>query len=444
MAAHRLEHMFESLGRDRRMVLDAAVERRHAADRAEADLLALAAHWADLHAVVPGDEAAGLPLSGGPLGGREVLVPLAGDGTPAVADFAPGELGAALEISSHAASVLIGDALELRHRLPRLWERVQEGRLQAWRARQIAGHTKSLSRAAAAFVDAQVASVAHKIGLQRVLTPVDVAVRRFDLDAAAQREKARADGRGVWVSETMTDGTRSVFIEADAMDVRHFDESLDQVADTLGRLGDPDRKDVRRAKAVGVLADPQGALDLLSQGDDPQKDDHLPSAKGPGRPRATLHLHLSEAAVRSGSGTARVEGMGPVSLELVRGWLDRFDVTLRPVLDLDSRVSVDAYETPDEIRETVLLRNPCCPFPWCNNLSRHKDMDHIVPFVPPDDGGPPGQTAAHLLGSPCRRHHRYKTHGGWSYTMPEPGLYLWRSPMGQRYLVDHTGSTSLD
>ncbi len=24
--------------------------------------------------------------------------------------------------------------------------------------------------------------------------------------------------------------------------------------------------------------------------------------------------------------------------------------------------------------------------------------------------------------------------------MPEPGIYLWRSPAGRRYLVDHTGS----
>jgi hypothetical protein len=28
--------------------------------------------------------------------------------------------------------------------------------------------------------------------------------------------------------------------------------------------------------------------------------------------------------------------------------------------------------------------------------------------------------------------------------MPEPGLYLWRSPRGRRYLVDHTGTTNLD
>jgi hypothetical protein len=28
--------------------------------------------------------------------------------------------------------------------------------------------------------------------------------------------------------------------------------------------------------------------------------------------------------------------------------------------------------------------------------------------------------------------------------MPEPGIYLGRSPIGQRFLVDHTGTTHLD
>jgi len=27
--------------------------------------------------------------------------------------------------------------------------------------------------------------------------------------------------------------------------------------------------------------------------------------------------------------------------------------------------------------------------------------------------------------------------------MPEPGIYLWRSPADRRYLVDHTGTTTL-
>jgi len=132
-----------------------------------------------------------------------------------------------------------------------------------------------------------------------------------------------------------------------------------------------------------------------------------------------------------------------VIVDTIKDWVGRADVTVKPVLDLAGRASVDADEVPDQMSETVVLRNPCCPFPWCDNLSRNKDNDHIKPYVPPDDGGPPGQTTTHNLAPPCRRHHRLKTHGGWTYTMPEPGIYLWRSPAGRRYLVDHTGTTAL-
>ncbi len=40
-------------------------------------------------------------------------------------------------------------------------------------------------------------------------------------------------------------------------------------------------------------------------------------------------------------------------------------------------------------------------------------------------------------------HHRVKTHGGWQVTQPLPGIYLWRDPHGQAYLVDHTGTRTL-
>jgi hypothetical protein len=50
----------------------------------------------------------------------ERLVLLGGEGTPEVAEFAAAELGAELQMSPWAAAQLIGDALDLRHRLPRL------------------------------------------------------------------------------------------------------------------------------------------------------------------------------------------------------------------------------------------------------------------------------------------------------------------------------------
>ena len=39
-----------------------------------------------------------------------------------------------------------------------------------------------------------------------------------------------------------------------------------------------------------------------------------------------------------------------------------------------------------------------------------------------------------------RFHHRIKTHGTWTLRQPFDGLYLWRDPHGQVYLVDHTGT----
>ena len=59
---------------------------------------------------------------------------------------------------SHAAGLaLVAEAVELRHRLPRLWALVQDGRLQAWKARQVAQASTQLSADAVAFVDRHLA-----------------------------------------------------------------------------------------------------------------------------------------------------------------------------------------------------------------------------------------------------------------------------------------------
>ena len=132
---------------DASAVLDAVVERRRAADQAEADLLALAVHWVDLHPVTPEHPAATFPTqrSGGlasALGPAFFApAPLAGEGTPGVAEYAVEELAAALGLSHSAGLALVSEAVEVCYRLPRLWALVQDGRLQAWKARQVATAT---------------------------------------------------------------------------------------------------------------------------------------------------------------------------------------------------------------------------------------------------------------------------------------------------------------
>ncbi|MGH3884940.1 MAG: hypothetical protein ACRDRC_16265, partial [Pseudonocardiaceae bacterium] len=111
---------------DAAAALAVAAQARAAADRAEAVLLAVAAHYADLHPGPAVDRDDADPEGEGVgerLPGMERARVYGGEGCPEVAEFAPAELGAVLGISSYAAAELIGDALGLRHRLPLTWAR---------------------------------------------------------------------------------------------------------------------------------------------------------------------------------------------------------------------------------------------------------------------------------------------------------------------------------
>ena len=98
------------------------------------------------------------------------------------------------------------------------------------------------------------------------------------------------------------------------------------------------------------------------------------------RPRAIVYVHLSEAALLTGRGIARVEGVGPVlvsRLGLLIG--DRTQIILKPVIDLNNMPApVDSYEIPDVIREHLRLRQPVDVFPYAAGGSRRMDLDHTL------------------------------------------------------------------
>src|SRR5690349_7832367 len=164
-------------------LLALARNRKATEDRAAADLLVVAAQWADLHPPESIHSAAAFTVPG-----SEHEEPIAGEGAPLVAEFCLAELGGVLGTSTTAAKKLVGHALELRHRLPRLWALVLAARVPAWRARAVAERTihaaPALTRDAAAFVDAQVAAVAGKVGPAQLDRLVAEAVKRYDLAEA--------------------------------------------------------------------------------------------------------------------------------------------------------------------------------------------------------------------------------------------------------------------
>ncbi len=423
---------------------------RAAADRAEVDILQAAAHWADLHSELARATSPLLP-------GSEQLVCFGGEGTPGVAEFAPAELGVVLATSSAAAERLVGDALDLRHRLPRLWGRIVAGEVKPWIGRRTAEATRHLSRETVAVVDRRIARYAHALSWGRIEAIIRATWMEYDPEAAAVADKAAQGSLGVWVKDQSNEpGTKEIFIRAEAPDALRFNASIGGLATGLGTLGDTRPADERRAAAVGILANPQHALDLFTDIDtatghpeppaDPADDASTQAVRSgrakpvDTRPDVILYVHLTDEALQSETGVARVEQIGPVTVDRVKTWLGHANVTVKPIIDLNDQVPVDAYEIPDRIREAVHLTIPVDCFPYATSTRSTGDIDHTIPFVKPDEGGPPGQTGLGKLGPITRFHHRVKTHGDWQVAQPFTGVFVWCTPHGRYYLVDHTGT----
>ena len=96
------------------------------------------------------------------------------------------------------------------------------------------------------------------------------------------------------------------------------------------------------------------------------------------------------------------------------------------------------------MREAIRLRHPAEIFPFGANTGRHVDLDHTIPYLPPDKDGPCGQTSLSNLGPLSRSNHRLKTHApGWSLRQPVPGIYLCRTPHGYISLTTNNGTLNL-
>ena len=215
------------------------------------------------------------------------------------------------------------------------------------------------------------------------------------------------------------------------------DALLERIADLIAPdHPDDTTRDELRSIGFGWLARPEELLALLQgrRGEQAEPARH-------GR-KAVLHVHLHEAAL-SGltTGVARVEGLGPMALAQLRELLGHAHVTVKPVKDLADRVRLSCYEHPTDLKERVRLITGGDRFPYSGSEGLGADFDHPDPFQP---DGPPGQTGTHNSAPLGRRHHRWKTHAGYTNRQCGDGRYVWRTRHGRYFLVDHRGTRPLD
>ena len=411
-------------------VLAFAQEQRAAVQRAEFGVLEAALAWAAMHpaeSVSPQAPTVGWIFA-------EVAVPLGGEGTPLVAEFAPMELGAALGMSTDSARALVGSALELAHRLPRTWKQMRAGVVPVWKGRRLAQLTLPLPPAGAEFVDRQLAGTVGKVGWAMIERLVDHARATFDPEGAEKQRRQAADGRrfDVHTEQATHDGTVRVEGELDLADALDLDAAIRQGAEELATLGSTESLDVRRSMAAGELARRQLTFDLRGEAGE--------GAASVVKPRqVVIHVHLSHAAInRDEGGIAHVEETRSiVSTNQLREWCTGdAQVVIKPVIDLDAHHHTDAYAVPDRLADQTRLAQPTCAFPWCERPARRCDLDHVTAH---GSGGP---TCSCNLAPLCRRHHRAKTHTTWTYDKTDAATYLWRSPHGLHLVKDH-GTTRL-
>ena len=89
----------------------------------------------------------------------------------------------------------------------------------------------------------------------------------------------------------------------------------------------------------------------------------------------------------------------------------------------------ESYEPPQLLKDFLIARDRTCRFPGCRRSALLSDLDHAESW---ESGG---RTSAENIGALCRRHHRLKTHDGWTIESFADGSCIWRSPLGKEFFT---------
>jgi hypothetical protein len=439
----------------------------------ELEDLRVAARWAALHSTDPKDDPG--HVWGRPGGDR--LVAVGGEGTPKVRELCFHELGIARQVHAQSARAVVADVLDLQHRLPLTWARVEALSVDAFVARKVAVKTRDLPLAVVGLVDVAVAAVIGRLSPGRVLTIAEAAI--IEADTAGHAEKLAAERRRRYVGLSRTDehGLRTVIARVTAGDAVWVDAMVERVADLLATRpelrpeapGDDLTQDELRSVAFGWLARPAELLHLLLEAAHTADE---PASEGPAgapveesrstalseraldlfrkvdltrlAPTAQLFVHLHQAVLDGTPGVARVEGIGPALLEQVTALLAHTRVDVTPVMGLADRHAVDGYEFPLAVRHRARLRMPAEAAPHSTRVTGMRqriDLDHPTPYEPT---GPPKQTGDHNAAPLTRTTHRAKTHLGYRVTQIGTNAWVWRTPHGLLRIVDANGTHLVD
>jgi hypothetical protein len=382
-----------------------------------------------------------------------------------ISEFVVDEIAHALTLTGRAADTLYGVSLDLELRLPVTARAQYQGLIDTPRARLIAEMTRILSDQDARRVEALIFPQATEQTTGQLRAALGRAILTVDPEAAARRrEEALKDPRvRRWQEDAGTAALAGYGLPP--TDVLAADQRLTSRALALRGAGLPGTLEELRARAyLDALLDRDS-----TPGPPVGQPPRIPAQTSPIASRVTLTVPL-ETGLGSGDQPGTVAGFGPVDGTLTRDLLtaaaahsaSRFcitvtgkdgqaighgclpgsrvwqklttsglTVTITPLArgSCDHRHEEPGYQPSRQLQHLIQARTPTCSAPGCQRAAARCDLDHTKPY---DQGG---RTCECDLAPLCRHHHRCKQAEGWHLEQPQPGVMVWITPAGRRYIT---------
>ena len=331
-----------------------------------------------------------------------------------VCEDAAAEIRVALRWTRRATDAELSFALDMRQRLPIVFERLAAGAIDIRRAKAFDHHTRDLPASTARSIVDRVIDEAPG------LTPGELSakIRRLRVEAEPDQAKLRHDrshaDRRV-VMEASPEGTANIHafgLRADH--AAEFMNCLHRTALHLKRDGDERTMDQLRAD---VLVDLPG----MASSDD----------QSTARSVVNLHVDLETlAGLRDTAGD--LDGFGPVIGDIARQVAERHGDAVWEFTVEDARSGLPMETGITRRRPNAAQRRMVrsltrrCVFPGCRMPASESDLDHTEPWA---DGG---RTTPDNLAPLCRHDHCIRHRSGWSYARRADADFEWQSPMGHR------------
>lgn len=333
------------------------------------------------------------------------------------AHAATAEIRAALRLTRRAAGTELETAVDLKSRLPRVWEALIAGDIDPRRARTIAHRTIHLDDDICESVVDRIIEDASNLTTGEIAAKI----RKLAVAAAPDESKRRyehaVEQRRV-VAEPTLDGT-SVLTGYDMPPDRVAGamEYINRLAKQLGGPLETRSIDQLRADVM---------LDLLNG--------IAIDGVGPSRSKGVVDIRVDLTTLAGlNDDPAELAGFGPVIADIARRVAkDQPNATWQYcVTDPDTGrplfTGVTRRRPTASMARWVQALRPRCVFPGCRMPARQSDIDHRIEYAKG------GRTAAYNLAPLCRYDHGIRHGADWKYTIEADGTITWRSRLGHTY-----------